>query len=186
VEYLIFWVRVKEFVLTSIIKTHFMKKIFALLFIIICCNASFAQVKSTGSQSFSLFWSTFQKNLKVKTYLLSNISFPYFYSCNYLDPGKITKKEFEEQGIEIFVNGNAFISYSLDLPLGSLSIKTYTNLYMDEYLKNNFLKTYGNLSDVYVISEKGNENDPIGYKAYFKLINGEFKFIGFEGQEQGD
>jgi len=164
-----------------------MKKIFALLFIIICSNASFAQVKSTGSQSFSLFWSTFKKNLKVKTYLLSNISFPYFYSCNYFaEPGQITKKEFEEQGIQIFVNGNAFISYSLDQPPEYLSIKTYSNQYMDEYLKNNFLKAYGNLSDVYVISEKGNENDPIGYKAYFKLINGAFKFIGFDGQEQGD
>lgn len=167
-----------------------MKKIFLILFTTICCSTSFAQTKSANSPAFNQFWEIFQKNLKVKTYLLSNINFPYFYNCNYFaEPGQITREQFQEQGPEIFMNGNAFISNNFSLqynPPGSLSTKVYSNQYMDEYLKDSFQKAFGNLSGIYVVSEKGKEGEPIGYKAYFKLIDGSFKFIGFEGQEEGD
>ena len=166
-----------------------MKKFLLILIITMCGYTSIGQIKANLNPSFNQFWVTFQKNLNVKTYLLSNINFPYFYSCNYMDPGFITKEQFQEQGVEIFMNGNAFISKNFSLkysPPGSKSVKVYTNQYMDEYLKDSFQKAFGNLNGIYVISEKGNEKQQIGYKAYFKLIHGSYKFIGFEGQEEGD
>ena len=37
-----------------------------------------------------------------------------------------------------------------------------------------------------IISELAFYENEIGYKAYFRESNGTFKFIGFEGNEQGD
>jgi hypothetical protein len=125
-----------------------------------------------------------------KDTMLVKISFPYSYSCNYLDDGEITKEQFSKDGTEIFINGNAFIRNTFSTEeyptIKSLSIELYEGGYLNDYLKNQFLKKYKNLNEIWVIAEIGNEDSAIGYKAYFKKINETFLFIGFEGQEQGD
>ena len=143
-----------------------------------------------NAQSFEEFWLTFQKKMVSKTAILPHISFPYTYSCNYLSDGQVSREEFLEHGIEIFINGNAFISNcfsEINYPsIEDISIQILEDGYINEYLKTQFLEQYGNLNDIYYLSEIGNENDAIGYKAYFKRIEENFYFIGFEGQEQGD
>lgn len=144
------------------------------------------------SQSFNEFWMDFQKNMDSKEYSLTNISFPYFYNCSYFSEGggEISIDMFKESGPEIFINGNAYISNSLSNRIfptsNDLSIKAYDGGYMDDYLKSMFLNTHKDLNEIHVVSEKGNENDAIGYKAYFKKIAGSYKFIGFEAYEFGD
>lgn len=161
-----------------------MKKIILSSFLLLI---SFCKI---NAQTFNQFWLNFQKNINYKDSMLFRISFPYYYSCNYLDDGEISKEQFSKEGTKIFVNGNAFISNTFNRKnyptIKSLSIRLYRDNYLNEYLKNQFLKKYGDLNEIYFISEIGNENEAIGYKAYFKKIKGTYFFIGFEGQEQGD
>ena len=161
-----------------------MKKIFLVF------SVFFMVMISTQAQTFQKFWLGFQKEMNNKEAMLNQIYFPYSYSCNYLGDGEISNEQFSKDGPEIFINSNAFIKNSFSKiiypTIQSLSIEIYNNGYLNEYLKNQFLKKFSTLNDIYVISEKGNENDGIGYKAYFKKINTSFVFIGFEGQEQGD
>ena len=158
-----------------------MKKLFLVFNILFTC------ICSTQAQTFNEFWLRFQKEMNNKEAMLRQIDYPYSYSSNYLSDGEITKEQFSKEGPEIFVNGNAFIKTTFNKSsYPTISIKKYNNGYLNEYLKIQFLRKFSNLNDIYVISEKGNENDGIGYKAYFKKTNTSFAFIGFEGQEQGD
>jgi hypothetical protein len=153
-------------------------------------NMIFACICITQAQAFNEFWLRFQKDMNNTEALIKQIDFPYYYSCNYLGDGEITKQQFSKDGPIIFVNGNAFISRLFNEgnypTIESLSIFKFNNGYLNEYLKTAFLNKFGNLNDIYVISEKGNENEAIGYKAYFRKNNTSFAFIGFEGYEQGD
>lgn len=153
-----------------------------------CCSIKSGKyyLNSVAIQTFDGFWVIFQKNMGVKDYSLKNISFPYSYSCNYLGQGEISRQQFEKEGTEIFVNGNAYISNTFYEGNLILSVGKYNGGYINDYLKEQFLSKYGNLSDIYFVAEEGNENDSIGYKAYFLKIDNEFKFIGFEGIEKGD
>ena len=150
----------------------------------------FTSVSTVNAQTFSQFWLDFQNHMTSKEYMLNRISFPYSYSCNYLGNGEISKEKFSKEGVDIFVNGNAFIRGTFSKQnypnIKSLSIGHFKDGYINNFLKTQFLKKYGDLNDIYYISEIGNEVKSIGYKAYFKKINGSFLFIGFEGQEQGD
>jgi hypothetical protein len=161
-----------------------MKKIIFISFILI------VSISKSNAQTFTQFWINFQKNINSKDSMLVRVSFPYSYSCNYLGDGEITKEQFSKDGTEIIVNGNAFISNTFSVitypSIESLSIKLYKDGYLNDYLKTQFLKKYGNLNEIYFIAEKGNEDSAIGYKAYFKKIKETFLFIGFEGEEQGD
>ena len=123
-----------------------------------------------------------------KEAMLKQIDFPYSYSFNYRD-GEISIEQFSKVCGESFPREFPIkVRLSkIDYPtIQDLSIENYNNGYLNEYLKDQFIKKFSNLNDIYVISEKGNENDGIGYKAYFKKINTSFVFIGFEGVEQGD
>lgn len=161
-----------------------MKKILLASFLL------FNYVSSIKAQTFNQFWINFQENINTKDSMLNRISFPYSYSCNYLGDGEIAKEQFYKEGTGIFINGNAFISNTFSKgnypTIKSLSISLYKDNYLNDYLKTQFFKKYGNLNEIYFVSEIGNENEAIGYKAYFKKIKDTFLFIGFEGQEQGD
>jgi hypothetical protein len=136
-----------------------------------------------------------------KTYSMNNISFPYYYRCNYFTfidengftqyvKGEITQSMFDKEGTGLFINGNAYISTVFSkssYPTSSnISVGKYNGGYMDEYLKSRFFNKYGSLNEIYFVSERGNENQCAGYKAYFIKMGNTFKFIGFEGEEQGD
>jgi hypothetical protein len=137
------------------------------------------------AQEFNTFWASFNKQIKNKDYLIKKIDFPYAYSCNYLSDGEISKAMFQEMGTEVIMNGNAFISncfFTLQI-----SKTKYKNGYINDYLKDFFIKKFSNLDNLYVISEKGKEEVSSGYKAYFQKSGTEFYFVGFEGQQdQGD
>jgi hypothetical protein len=140
-------------------------------------NASYAQ-------EFNTFWVSFNKQIQNKEYLLKKIDFPYAYSCNYLSDGEISKAMFQEMGTKVIMNGNAFISNCF---FGvQVSKMKYKNGYINEFLKEFFIKKFSNLDNLYVISEIGKEEESAGYKAYFQKSGAEFYFIGFEGQEEGD
>ncbi len=141
-------------------------------------NASYAQ-------EFNTFWASFNKKITNKEYVITKIDFPYAYSCSYLSDGEISKAMFQENGTEVIINGNAFISSCF---IGSqVSKMKYKNGYINEYLKDFFIKKFLNLDNLYVISEKGKEEVSSGYKAYFQKSGTEFYFVGFEGQQdQGD
>jgi hypothetical protein len=140
---------------------------------------------SSYAQEFNTFWTSFNKQIKNKDYLIKKIDFPYAYSCNYLGDGEISKAMFQEQGTEVIMNGNAFISKSFFTL--QISKTKYKNGYINAYLKDFFIKKFSNLDNLYVICEKGKEEVSSGDKAYFQKSGTEFYFVGFESQqEQGD
>ena len=70
---------------------------------------------------------------------------------------KISNEQFSKDGPEIFINSNAFIKNSFSKiiypTIQSLSIEIYNNGYLNEYLKDQFIKKFSNLNDIYVISD---------------------------------
>jgi hypothetical protein len=146
---------------------------------------------NAANEDFISFWNSFQSKMDIKDSILPYISFPYAVSCSYLDATSVSKTDFDRNGPAVFVNGNAFIS-------GVFSAQFYPNLkglYVAPYLKNGYMDSnlssvfesrFGNLDDIFVISEIGKQDEQIGTKAYFKKINAQFMFIGFESVETGE
>lgn len=136
------------------------------------------------------FWTDFQSKMNNTDSIIPMISFPYIVDCNYLDVTKITLSDFKENGVEVFFNGNAFISHTFSTMNYPKNKGLYFGKFMDGYLSetvSSFITAnYTNLDNVYVVSELINFEQIGGYKAYFIESNGTFKFIGFEGIEQGD
>lgn len=145
---------------------------------------------NAASEEFVNFWQTFQSKMNNKDSILPHIAFPYAVSCSYLDAVDVTKSQFEKDGPTLFVNGNAFISGTFSPEfypkLKGLCIIPYIkNGYIDNTLQSNFESRFGDLNDIFIVSEFGNQDEQIGTKAYFKKINGKFQFIGFESVETG-
>jgi hypothetical protein len=140
---------------------------------------------------FILFWKAFQSNMKNKDSITPHIYFPYAISCNYLENTLVTANEFSKHGTEIYVNGNAFIAGTFSPEfypdLKGLYVGPYKpNRYMDSGIAEKLTGIHGNLENIIVVSELGKDQEQMGYKAYFKKINGTYKFIGFEGFEGGE
>ena len=136
------------------------------------------------------YWNAFQIKMAQTDSIIDLMEFPYAISCNYLDGTEVSFNEFKKYGTEIYGNGNAFIKNtfsSSNYPINKgLYLGKYVDGYMDESLNNFFTRKFGNLENIYIISELAFYENEIGYKAYFRESNGTFKFIGFEGNEQGD
>jgi len=141
-------------------------------------------------ERFLIYWNNFQQKMKVKDSIINNIDFPYAIDLSYLDEGEVSKSEFDLNGTQIFVNGNAFITNKfseLNNPKNkNLFIGKYDGGYMSEILSSNFANKFGDLEQIYVVADLNYYSESGGYKAYFREKNGTFKFIGFEGVEQGD
>lgn len=149
------------------------------------------QMLNAAPKRFLDYWTDFQSHLNTKDSIISFISFPYGIDCNYLyDVTSVTEQDFNENGIDVFVNGNAFISNtfsSMNYPKNKgLYFGLFMGGYMSENIKSFITNKYGDLENIYIVSELPNFEQGSGYKAYFRETNGSFKFIGFEGIEQGD
>jgi hypothetical protein len=53
----------------------------------------------------------------------------------------------------------------------------YDGKYINGFLEENFTNKYGNLKNLYVVSI---DPTPSGYLLYFKLLDNEYKFVGYE------
>jgi len=140
-------------------------------------------------ERFLNYWNSFQNKMKITDSIINEIEFPYIIDCSYLDQGEVIRTEFEKNGTEIYVNGNAFISgvfSNYNYPKNkNLYIGRYNDGYMSELLSTSFTNRFGNLKNIYVVSDLKYYEEGTGYKAYFRESNGTFKFIGFEGVEEG-
>jgi hypothetical protein len=136
------------------------------------------------------FWETFQAKMNLTDSIIKHIDFPYAINCSFLDDSEISQNQFKENGVEIYVNGNAFISKTFQKSFypnnKGLAIVKYVDGYMSELMRAFITNKYENLENIYVVSELPNFETESGYKAYFRESNGSFYFIGFEGMEQGD
>lgn len=145
---------------------------------------------NVAPKRFMDFWETFQSKMSITDSVIKLIDFPYAVNCNFLDVSNISLYEFKENGVDVFVNGNAFIKNTfstMNHPKNKgLFFGKQSGLYINEYLSAGFTEKYGDLRNIYVISELAHYNEEGGYKAYFHESNGTFHFIGFEGMEQGD
>jgi hypothetical protein len=141
-------------------------------------------------ERFVNFWNSFQSKMKQTDSIIEMIDFPYVINCNFLDETQISKSQFQENGTEIYVNGNAFISNTFSASFypnnKGLAIGKHTDGYMSEPIRSFIQQKFGDLENIYFISELPNFETETGYKAYFRESNGTFKFIGFEGIVQGD
>ena len=141
-------------------------------------------------ERFLTYWNTFQQKMQVKDSIINKIDFPYAIDLSYLNTGEVSKSEFDLNGIQTFVNGNAFITNNfseLSNPKNkNLFIGKYDGGYMSEKLSSFFTNKFGNLEHIYVVANLCCYTESTAYKAYFREQNSAFKFIGFEGVEQGD
>jgi len=128
------------------------------------------------------FWGNFKNKMIIKDSIIDLIDFPFAIYCNYFNPGEVSKNEFKE-------NEDGFSSFSHIYSYfknNKLYMGKYVDGYMSESLINFFTSKFGNLENIYIISELGFYENEEGYKAYFKESNGTFKLIGFEGLEYRD
>lgn len=127
-----------------------------------------------GEQEFEAFYKDFAGNAGDMQYLRDNIVFPYYYASmqNYA----VEAGDFDSDTNDRYVFQT--MTERDDAKLGA-----WDGEYLNGYLEEQFKKTYGDLSDLYVVEF---EAAPTGYLAYFKAVEGTFQFIGCELIEIGD
>ena len=119
--------------------------------------------KKWAKSDFEIFWQEFVHNVNNNTYLKSKILFPYSEG---FEP--ITEENFDIENLNV-----SLIQYEKGVEIKKFESKDYMNGKIDLLLKEQNVE----LKDVYSVY---NEDDPIGFFAYFKFINDDFRLIGFE------
>lgn len=142
------------------------------------------------------YWETFKSRMNNSDSILQYIDFPYAVKCNYLDVTQVSLNEFQEMGVDVFVNGNAFIGNAFfegNYPKNKglffsriLYFEEGTIPYLNDEFNSFFNHKFENLDEIYMVADLTHYFEEGGYKAYFRASNGSFQFIGFEGMEQGD
>lgn len=142
-------------------------------------------------KKFMSFWKNFQLTMDKKDSIMNKIDFPYVLNCNYLDAELITVYNVDFDGKPKSETSNENCPYFISCPLNAANFPNnnglffglYNGGYMNEKLRESFIYKYGGLDKIYFISDFLHVEEPYGVKAYFKELNGEFKFIGFENIE---
>lgn len=152
---------------------------------------------NAAPKAFYDFWNAFQIKMNNTDSIKPFIHFPYAIKSNSLyDYTQISATEFQEYGVDIFVNGNAFIG----TPFATFNYPKSKGLFISPliafendaipYINEDFIaffkRQYGSLDQIYIVAELAHYFEEGGYKAYFRAYDGTFEFIGFEGMEQGD
>lgn len=152
---------------------------------------------NAAPKEFFNYWNNFQSKMNNTDSIKEHIHFPYGIKCNWLyDYTQISSSDFQEYGVDVFVNGNAFIgtpfatfNYPKNKGLFISPVITYDyNIlpYMNEDFVTFFKQQFGSLDDIYIVADLAHYFEEGSYKAYFRAKNDTFEFIGFEGSEQGD
>jgi len=113
---------------------------------------------------FNTFFGSFKQKLAKNDY--SEINYPFYYGA--FPNATLNKGQINDEIKYLF----EMMSTQADL-----EISDFSGDYIHEYLNENFMKTFGDLNGLKVVSM---EPTPDGFNAYFKVINGNYKLIGIE------
>lgn len=123
---------------------------------------------------FDAFYHQFSANAGDDQFIRGSIDFPYFYAS--IENYEVSGADFESDENDRYV-------FQTMTERDDAKISHWDDGYMNGWLNEKFTGKYGDLADIYVVDF---EPMPTGYLAYFKFIDGEFKFIGCELIEIGD
>ena len=164
-----------------------MKNLYFLLFLplfVISCNNSNTETNTSSTTddqsnsekkpkeekpdiSVEVYIDNIMKHASDKKYIADHIYFPFMMDV-YKKSG-ISRAEFDanEYATEFFESIN------------SISINPYVsgNSYINSDLSDFIEKQFGNFDDMYILRQ---EADPSGFCAYIKLVDKEYKFVGYE------